>query len=557
MNFLKIIADRWRNRRQSLVFRLLAFGIALVVIGGTVRLTFATIYLKNAVESLTISHQQSIASYVAHDIDEKIKARVSSLERVAALVPPVLLGDPAALRDWLGKRYEIEPLFSRGMAVMALDRGEALAEHPVLPGLSDLNYTLWDWFETAREGQTVIGRPVRSPLDGQPIIVIATPIRDAHGAPAAVLAGIADLNAPGFLNLVQEVTIGKMGGFLLVSPRDRLFVAASDPRKVLTDTPVPGINPLHDRAMDGYRGSGMTTNAAGLDELSTIVSVPSAGWFLVARLPTSEVFESVRSFQNIALTATLLTMLVVLVVVVLVQRHMLRPLADAAEQMHMMADGRLPLSHLPVRHADEVGDLAKGFNYLLGKLREQEAALRESEARMAHMAHHDPLTGLPNRAMFQIRFRGALVRAERDGHPFALLYIDLDGFKPINDTYGHAVGDEVLRHVARRLSGALRPTDSIARIGGDEFAILVTSEDATRPPCDAIARRCREALAEPIMADGHLVAAGLSIGWSVYPDDGTDAHHLLTHADQAMYAAKAAAKQASSSSAGMADGLWN
>lgn len=555
MSAFQAIAEWWRTRRQSLVFRLLAFGILLVVIGGTARLTFITLYLKNAVESLTASHQQSIAAYVAHDIDEKIKARLSALERMARLVPPALLNDPAALRDWLAQRYGAEPLFSRGLAVMSPDGQRSLAEHPVLPGRSDLNYTLWDWFEEARGGGTVIGRPVRSPIDGTPIIVMATPIRDAQGAPVAVLAGIADLAASGFLNLVQEVTIGRSGGFLLISPRDKLFVAATDPRKVLTDTPAPGVNLLHDRAMAGHRGTGITINAAGVEELSTMVSVPSAGWFLVARLPTSEAFESVYNFQNITLTVTLLTIVIVVAVVFLVQRHMLRPLADAARQMHMMADGRLPLTHLPVRHADEVGDLAKGFNDLLGKLREQEAALRESEARMAHMAHHDPLTGLPNRSMFQIRFRGALVRAERDGHPFALLYIDLDGFKPINDAHGHAAGDEVLRQVARRLSAVLRAADSIARIGGDEFALLLVNEDRSRPPCEDVARRCHDALKEPVMVDGHPLTIGLSIGWAVYPEDGTDAHHLLTRADQAMYAAKAAAKGASPPTTGIAQGF--
>ena len=251
MDFFLKMVGRWRERRQSLVFRLLAFGIALVIIGGTARLSFVTLYMKDAVETMTAAQQQAIASYVAHDIDEKIKARLTALERIAGLVPAPLLRDPAALRGWLAQRYDTEPLFSRGLAVMAPDGQRSLAEYPLLPGRSDLNYTLWDWFDAARSGHPVLGRPVRSPIDGKPIIVMATPVLDDRGTVTAVLAGIADLNAPGFLNLVQEVTIGQTGGFLLVSPQDKLFVAASDPRKVMTLSPAPGLNVLHVSAMDG------------------------------------------------------------------------------------------------------------------------------------------------------------------------------------------------------------------------------------------------------------------------------------------------------------------
>ncbi|MDQ2102893.1 sensor domain-containing diguanylate cyclase [Azospirillum isscasi] len=495
-------------------------------------------FLEDKINELTSAQQLSIASYVAHDIDEKIKARLDLLRHAAGSLPPATLDDPAALQDWLRKHQEIAPLFSRGMILVRPDGRGIVAEHPERARSPGFDVSDRDWLRAALETRgPVIGRPTRAAIDGEPMVVMAMAVTDSAGTPAAVLAGATALSSPGFLNLVQGNRIGRSGGFLLVSPRDRLFVSASDHEMILTATPPDGVNPLHDRAMAGYRGTGVTVNAAGVEELSAMVTVPTPGWFLVARLPTAEAFEGVRDLRTFIASNSLLIATVATTVLFIGMRRFFRPLTDAARRMHQMADGHVELAPLPVHRMDEVGELAQGFNYLLGKLREQEAALRASEARMAHMAHHDPLTGLPNRAMFHERLQQAIDRAARGGTLFALLYIDLDGFKPINDTHGHSQGDEVLRVVARRLSGLLRKSDLIARIGGDEFAIIL-EVDVTRAGAETVADKCRAALAEPILIDGLRLPLALSIGVAVYPQDGCDAQQLIAHADQAMYAVK-------------------
>ncbi|WP_449227989.1 diguanylate cyclase domain-containing protein [Azospirillum argentinense] len=494
--------------------------------------------MEDKINNLSSSQQQSTASYVARDIDEKIKARLDLLRRAAASLPPAILGEPAALRDWLRKHQEIAPLFSRGLMVVQPDGRKVIADYPERHLSPDFDVSERFWFRSALESrEPVIGRPARSSIDGEPMVVMAVAVTDPAGVPIAVLTGATALSSPGFLNLVQGNRIGRSGGFLLVSPRDKLFVSASDHAMILSATPPEGVNPLHDRAMAGYRGTGITVNAAGEEEFSAIASVPTAGWFLVARLPTSEAFEGVRDLQTFIITNSLMIAAFASTVLFFGMRRFFRPLTEAARRMHQMADGHVELAPLPVRRMDEVGELVHGFNYLLGKLREQEAALRASEARMAHMAHHDALTGLPNRAMFHDRLGQAIDRAERGGTLFALLYIDLDGFKPINDTHGHSRGDEVLRVVARRLSGLLRKSDLIARIGGDEFAIVL-EVDVTRAGAETVADKCRTALEEPILIDGLRLALALSIGVAVFPQDGRDAQQLIVHADQAMYAVK-------------------
>jgi diguanylate cyclase (GGDEF)-like protein len=161
---------------------------------------------------------------------------------------------------------------------------------------------------------------------------------------------------------------------------------------------------------------------------------------------------------------------------------------------------------------------------------------RAAEACIAHMAHHDGLTGLANRVLFREEMDRALVRAKR-GDAFAVLCLDLDRFKAVNDTLGHSVGDTLLKSVAERLRGCLRDTDILARLGGDEFVILqIAGEQPVG--ATALARRIIETIGSPFDLDGHRVDIGTSIGIAVAPDDGIEADGLLKSADMALYQAK-------------------
>jgi diguanylate cyclase (GGDEF)-like protein/PAS domain S-box-containing protein len=160
---------------------------------------------------------------------------------------------------------------------------------------------------------------------------------------------------------------------------------------------------------------------------------------------------------------------------------------------------------------------------------------------MAHLAQHDFLTGLPNRLLLTERFSHAIGLARRHNKQVGLLFLDLDGFKHINDSLGHAVGDQVLQSVANRLVASVRDTDTVCRQGGDEFVILL---DEIRQPQDAahVAETLRAALTMPHLIGGHELHVTLSIGITVYPDDGIDVDTLMQNADTAMYHAKASGR---------------
>jgi diguanylate cyclase (GGDEF)-like protein/PAS domain S-box-containing protein len=162
---------------------------------------------------------------------------------------------------------------------------------------------------------------------------------------------------------------------------------------------------------------------------------------------------------------------------------------------------------------------------------------KANEARIQHMAHHDFLTGLPNRFLLTDRFKQVAAAAERNETRYALLFIDLDRFKNVNDTLGHSIGDQLLRDVASRLGSIVRGTDTLSRQGGDEFLVLL-GEVETPETAAIVARKLMQILGEPFLLDGHPITVTPSIGIAVSPEDGTDLDSLLKHADLAMYDAK-------------------
>jgi len=162
----------------------------------------------------------------------------------------------------------------------------------------------------------------------------------------------------------------------------------------------------------------------------------------------------------------------------------------------------------------------------------------EAEQRIWHIAHHDALTGLPNRSLLHDRLDQALTQAARSEHRLAVMFLDLDRFKSVNDTLGHHVGDQLLKHVAERLREAVRAVDIVSRLGGDEFVVILPE---VQGPDDAIrvAQKIIAALAPAVTLDGNLLHATPSIGISIFPDHGSEAYGLMKHADTAMYHAKA------------------
>ncbi len=259
-----------------------------------------------------------------------------------------------------------------------------------------------------------------------------------------------------------------------------------------------------------------------------------------ARAARGEATALTDRSRSLVLAVTGVALATAVLIALLLMRAVFRPLARVTEALIALAKGDLEVQ-LPgfvgVGEVDAIVRALDVFRRNAAALSAAHAETRAAHERADALARHDVLTGLPNRRVLSCAIEEAIARSERRGSVCAVLLLDLDRFKPVNDVYGHGAGDRVLREVASRLVATVRTGETAARLGGDEFAVVVEYEPGTDAP-HRVAKRIASSVAEPITIEGRSVSVGTSIGVSVWPSDGGDAEALLRAADLAMFKAK-------------------
>lgn len=335
---------------------------------------------------------------------------------------------------------------------------------------------------------------------------------------------------------IQQNQLGKTG-YLLVTDQQGAVLFHPDPNQrhqVLAPQVLEGLQ------ADRTTTPMLKTNFGG--EAVYVRALPlQAGLLLLAVLPEAEFLLSSRDLAVSVATVICAAVLITTILLFLILRALvIKPINSLGQAAEAIGSGQFPL-RLNIRRTDEIGHLAHAFKNMSEKL-------QHSSAQIRHLAYHDSLTGLPNRRMFLDYVERALSYARRHNKSFALLFLDLDNFKQVNDTLGHDAGDQLLREVAERLTTCIRAEDyiargetdvgnTVARLGGDEFIILIPNISSSYQAAK-VAERIVNALLKPIFLRQKAFYVGTSIGITVYPDDGADVDSLVKNADIAMYRAK-------------------
>lgn len=279
----------------------------------------------------------------------------------------------------------------------------------------------------------------------------------------------------------------------------------------------------------------------------SVFIIPKTLWKIVVVTPQQVAIKSASKVANLILL--LLTTIMIIAVFfgfIYCRRSLIVPIYQMVNQLQQsVPEGEHTHTELlDDSRQDEFGLLAYHFNQSKVALDRNNRDLKlqinerkQAEQQLKHLALHDPLTGLPNRLLFQDRLQQAIALSKRHQHKFAVIFMDLDNFKIINDTMGHEAGDELLRQTALRLSGTGRETDTVARLGGDEFAFIINKVDTVEDAMNS-AQRLNTLLKTPIEVNGSAINMGSSIGVTIYPDDAANSEELLRNADIAMYQAK-------------------
>jgi diguanylate cyclase (GGDEF)-like protein/PAS domain S-box-containing protein len=659
---------------SSIKTRVTALTIAIFIVGIWIISYDISQKLQSDITKQISEQQLSSTALLANQINNDLVERQNTLKNLAEKIGQAGLEDKSQLQSFLNDRFIIRRDYNAGASILDFD-GNVIASVPSNIERIGINYRDRDFIAIALDqGKPAISEILVGKVLQRLAFGIAVPIRNSQGKVIGALAGGIDLTKPNFLDKISENRFGKTGYFQLEDQKTRTIITSTDKRRVLQQQSLLGSNQLDDRHLQGFEEISISTNAFGVEVLTSAKQIPIANWLMVVAIPTAEAFAPIKEMQSRILTiAFILTVILGAIIWWLLWRE-LSPIFSTIKKLAILSRLETHNVLIPETNHGEIDDLIKGFNLLLIALQEREKALEESEfrwkfaiegtgdglwdwnienntvyfsktwksmlgysegdisdnlsewERLVHpddladtmnavkehlhgktpayinehrllckdgsykwildrglvvsrdkygqplraigthtditerkqmeeiirqQALYDPLTRLPNRRLLVDRLRQAMSTSKRTGNHGALLFLDLDNFKPLNDMHGHEAGDLLLIEVANRIKHCIRETDTVARMGGDEFVVVLAQLDTD----NKVSTRQAEKLAEKIRAelskvyaieikneDGTHVAiehlCSASIGVTLFIDERTFIEDILRNADDAMYQAK-------------------
>ncbi|QFR49049.1 EAL domain-containing protein [Sulfurimonas lithotrophica] len=280
---------------------------------------------------------------------------------------------------------------------------------------------------------------------------------------------------------------------------------------------------------------------ASYDEISKFGFSEALGWKIIASIPISVINKDVSKSLAINKKVSILIVIITFLILTLLSRNIVKSIQKVVDVANKISSGDYSARVEDKNTTTEFNTLLIALNSMADKIQNRTNKLEEQKLLLENLAHYDTLTQIPNRVLFKDRIEQAIAKAKRHKNKFALFYIDLDEFKHINDSFGHDMGDEILKVIVLRINTVLRKEDTFARLGGDEFTIIL-EELQDINSITVIADKIIDTIKKPIDINGNVFKVSTSIGISIYPKDATDKSNLIKYSDIAMYKAKSMGK---------------
>jgi diguanylate cyclase (GGDEF)-like protein len=463
------------------------------------------------------------AKITASDTEQFLGDSEKLVQRIAQR-PLVRLVDPENCDPLFAYLHDMNPAFANIVVINKLGFGVCSAIPRKTENPKGVSRT--EWFQRAmREDKLVLSKPFVGPLTGKWVSVIALPLHDANGAIDGLLALPIDLVS--FAPIVSNVTLQAGAQIDIINSDGVVITRSVEPEKWIGKN--IGGTPIVEAVIRNKVGQ---IESAGVDHIVRhygFTTIPGTDWYAIAGIPRDVLYSYARSYALHNAVTGLTMLLAVIALSYYFSRRIVKPIQVISNAAKDIAQGKLG-TRVMVEGPEEIIEVANQFNYMLD-------VRKDAVERLSHLAQYDVLTGLPNRVLFRDRLEQAMERSKRSETLVALMFIDLDRFKEINDTLGHFIGDRVLQEVAERLRLLLRGEDTIARIGGDEFTVVMESIHHISQ-INMMAQKIKDALSQPLLIDDREIFISASVGITVYPFDVDDIDELLKNADIAMYQAK-------------------
>ncbi|WP_173346249.1 diguanylate cyclase domain-containing protein [Pseudoduganella dura] len=506
---------------------------ALVFLSGMLLALYAINIVERDMAQLVGDREYALLSSAAAQMEQDLNAKRTVLRVTAEGMQAAGAYDPAAVRNYLQRVPSLGQQFfntvaldANGVLLTSLAGGAAAGQATVAARAY--------FRDTVRTRKGVLSPPLRSALSGKPIVLLTEPVFDAAGVLQFVLAASIDLSQPDFFEHLDRLKPGRHG-YLFVLTTDGVILHHPEPGRVLRNVADEkgGIVPSTRQALEGKDGWVLAPNKAGVNSLIGYRRLANADWIVGIVYPTAEAFAPLVAMRQRALLRTGIAAVAAGLLGLLAIAILLRPLETLRHQVARIRRGDAGIDIIDLTRRDEIGALSRAIHALT-----EERAIADAES--ARLARTDSLTGLCNRRMMESELDMALLRQRRSHAELGVAFLDIDHFKHINDSHGHATGDAVLVEFARRLRQAVRATDIVARYAGDEFVVVFEGLSSAEELA-ALATKILEAIRVPfpVIAEGLQVTTsiGLTLGRA-----GSTRESLLKCADEALYAAKAAGR---------------